>query len=169
MWGIANLKGLTEDFARFMAQVGFGGMFAPGVETRWTKQSFKKNALTHDPERYARAQGLIGAEKRLQLAGPTVGWVAAAIEAIEGFRQPSALKHLRFPVTVLSAGDESLVDNKSHDEIVRMLPSARHITIPGSYHEIMMETDAIRAQFWAQFDAVADQVAPRAGVAAASA
>lgn len=168
MWGIANLKGLAEDFARFMAQVGFGGMFVPGVETRWTKQTFKKNALTHDPERYARAQGLIGADKRLQLAGPTLGWVSAAIEALEGFRQPSALKHLRFPVTVMSAGEEALVDNKSHPEIAAMLPQAKHVTIPGAYHEIMMETDAIRAQFWAEFDAVADQVAPRAGLAASA-
>jgi lysophospholipase len=168
MWGIASMKGLAEDFARFMAAIGFGGAFAPGVETRWTKQSFKKNALTHDPERYARAQGLVAADKRLALAGPTLGWAAAAVDTLDGFRQPSALKHLRFPVVVLSAGDESLVDNKSHPEIVGMLPNARHEVIPGAYHEIMMETDEIRARFWAAFDSVADQVAPRAGQSAAA-
>lgn len=168
MWGIANLKGLAEDFARFMAQVGFGGAFVPGVETRWTKQSFKKNALTHDPERYARAQGLVSAERRLQLAGPTLGWVSAAIEAIEGFRQPGALNHLKIPITVMSAGEEALVDNRSHAEVAAALPSAKHVKIAGAYHEIMMETDAIRAQFWAEFDAVADRVAPRTGVAASA-
>jgi lysophospholipase len=168
MWGIASVKGIAEDFAKFMAQVGLGGAFVPGVETRWTKQSFKKNALTHDPERYARAQGLVGADPRLRLAGPTLGWVNAAVEAFDGFRQPSALAHLRFPVTIVSAGEEGLVDNKSHPEIAAMLPHARHVVIPGSYHEIMMETDDIRAKFWAEFDAVADQVAPRAGFAASA-
>lgn len=168
MWGIANLKGLAEDFARFMSGIGFGGAFVPGVETRWTKQTFKKNALTHDPERYARGQGLVAAEKKLQLAGPTLGWVTAAIEAIECFRVPGALNHLKLPVTVLSAGEEALVDNKSHVEVAAALPNARHVKIAGAYHEIMMETDAIRAQFWAEFDAVADRVAPRAGVAASA-
>lgn len=168
MWGIANLKGPAEDFAKFMAAIGFAGMFVPGVETRWKKQPFRKNALTHDQERYVRAQGLVIADKRLQLAGPTVGWVTAAMEALDGFRQPSALQHLRFPVVVMSAGEEALVDNPSHSEIATLLPSARHLTLEGSNHEIMMETDAIRSQFWAQFDSVADQVAPRA-VAAASA
>jgi lysophospholipase len=166
MWGIANVKGLAEDFAKFMAAIGLGGAFVPGVETRWTKQSFKKNALTHDTERYARAQGLVLADKRLALAGPTLGWVAAAIEALDGFRQPSALKHLRLPVVVLSAGEEALVDNKSHDEIAAMLPNARHEVIPGARHEIMMETDDIRAKFWAAFDSVADQAAPRAAAQA---
>ncbi|MDX2235454.1 MAG: alpha/beta hydrolase [Hyphomonadaceae bacterium] len=166
MWGIANVKGLAEDFAKFMAAMGLGGAFVPGVETRWTKQSFKKNALTHDPERYARAQGLVAADKRLALAGPTLGWVAAAIETLETFRQPSALKHLRFPVAVMSAAEEALVDNKSHPEIVAMLPNATLTVIPGARHEIMMETDDIRAKFWAVFDGVADQVAPLVPVTA---
>ncbi len=166
MWGIANVKGLAEDFAKFMAAIGMGGAFVPGVETRWSKQNFKKNALTHDPERYARAQGLVAADRRLALAGPTLGWVAAAIEVLETFRQPSALKHLRFPVAVMSAGEEALVDNKSHGEIVAMLPNARHETIPGARHEIMMEIDDIRDRFWTVFDEVADQVAPRVPVTA---
>lgn len=163
MWGIANLKGFAEDFAKFMHAIGLGGMFVPGVETRWTKQSFKKNALTHDKERYLRAQGLVVENKQLALAGPTLGWANAALEAFDAFRQPGALKHLRMPVVVMSAGEESLVDNNSHVEVCGLLPNAAHVPIPGAHHEIMMETDEIRAKFWAQFDKVADQVAPRAG------
>ena len=166
MWGIANLKGFAEDFAKFMSGIGLGGMFVPGVETRWTRQSFKKNALTHDKERYLRAQGLIVANKQLALAGPTLGWVTAALEAFEALRQPGALKHLRLPVAVTSAGEESLVDNTSHVEICSLLPNATHVVIPGAHHEIMMETDEIRSKFWAQFDRIADQAAPRAGMSA---
>jgi lysophospholipase len=107
----------------------------------------------------------VAADTRLALAGPTLGWVAAAIDVLDGFRQPSALKHLRFPIVVLSAGEEALVDNKSHPEIAAMLPNARHEVVEGAFHEILMETDDKRARFWAAFDSVADQVAPRAGVA----
>ena len=163
MWGIASLKGFAEDFARFMAAIGLGGMFVPGVETRWTKQSFKKNALTHDKERYLRAQGLVVTDKRLALAGPTLGWVTAAIAAFDGFRQPGALNHLRLPVVVMSAAEESLVDNQSHTDIVAALPNASEVIMAGSHHEMLMETDPIRAKVWAEFDKIADQVAPRAG------
>ena len=38
----------------------------------------------------------------------------------------------------------------------------------GSHHEMLMETDPIRAKVWAEFDKIADQVAPRAGQGAAA-
>jgi len=161
MWGIANVKGFAEDFTRFMTASGMGGLFAPGVETKWKKQSFKKNALTHDQERYARAQGLVVENKDLALAGPTLGWVTAALDAIDTFHAPGALNHLRMPIMVMSAAEESLVDNSSHAEVATLLPNARHIMIEGARHEIMMETDNIRAQFWAAFDTIADAVAPK--------
>lgn len=161
MWGIANVKGFAEDFTRFMTASGMGGLFAPGVETNWKKQSFKKNALTHDQERYARAQGLVVENKELALAGPTLGWVTAALDAIDTFHTPGALNHLRMPIMVMSASEEQLVDNSSHAEVATLLPNARHIMLDGARHEIMMETDNIRAQFWAAFDTIADAVAPK--------
>lgn len=163
MWGIASLKGFAEDFAKFMHAIGAGHFFAPGVETKWKNEKFnKRNALTHDKERHARAMGLVSAEPRLQLAGPTLSWVAAAVEAFDAFQQPNALKHLRLPVMVISAGEESIVDNRSHEVVAPLLPNARRIVIAGARHEIMMEQDNLRAQFWAAFDVIADQVAPRA-------
>ena len=60
------------------------------------------------------AQGLIAEEPRLALAGPTMGWVAAAADATEAFLQPGALAHIRIPVLVATAAEEQLVDNASH-------------------------------------------------------
>jgi lysophospholipase len=160
MWGILSLKDFTLKFVRFMASVGAGKMFAPGVETTWKKESFKKNLVTHDKERHARGQSLIQAEPRLALAGPTIGWVNAAADAFEGFRRPSALANLRMPITVLSAGQEALVSNLAHGELAKLLPNAQHIVIDAARHEIMMETDPVRAQFWAAFDRLAEAVAP---------
>lgn len=158
MWGISGLNEVAKKYARFMTSIGAGGQFAPSVETKWKRENFKKNPVTHDRERHARCQGLIAEEPRLALAGPTIGWVAAAADATEGFQQPGALAHIRIPVLVATAGEEQLVDNSSHDAVITQLPDARHITIAGAKHEILMETDDLRAQFWAAFDELTERV-----------
>jgi len=166
MWGIAELKDMTLRFVRFMAAAGFGGLFSPGVERQWRKEKFKSNRVTHDQERFVRAQAAIEIEPRLALAGPTIGWINAAAEAFETFRKPSALANIRVPVLVASAGEEKLVDNAAHEELARLLPSARLITIEGAMHEILMERDDKRAEFWAAFDALIEAVAPHQRVLA---
>ena len=159
MWGIANLGGAAKSFARFMTSVGAGGQFAPSVETKWKRESFKRNPVTSDKDRHARCQGLIAEEPRLALAGPTNGWVAAAADAIEALGQPGVFAHLRVPILVATAGQELLVDNKSHDAVIAQLPDATHIVVAGAKHEILMERDEFRAQFWAAFDDLTQRVA----------
>jgi lysophospholipase len=154
MWGIRRLGDFSIQTARFLSTIGLGDKFVPGVETKWRREAFKRNTVTNDKERFARAQGLVQAEPKLQLAGPTFGWVAAAADAIEALHQPGALAHLRIPVTVLSAGDDALVDNAAHAAIARALPNCRHATIAGAKHELLMEVDSVRAQVWAEFDAL---------------
>lgn len=161
MWGIANLGEMAKSYVRFMASIGAGGQFAPGVEQKWRRENFKRNPVTSDKERHARCQGLIAEEPRLALAGPTIGWVAAAADATEGFQQPSAFAHLRIPMLVITAAQEQLVDNRTHDQVAALLPDVRQVTVAGAKHEILMERDEYRAQFWAAFDELADQVAPR--------
>jgi lysophospholipase len=161
MWGIPQLSGIVRGYARFMTSMGWGKSYAPGVTTRWKRENFRKNLVTHDQDRHARCQDLIEAEPRLALAGPTLSWLAAAAEAIDGFAQPNALEHLRIPVLVASAGQERLVDNASHARVAGALSDATHIVVPGARHEIMMETDEIQRPFWEAFDRLVERVAPR--------
>jgi lysophospholipase len=72
--------------------------------------------------------------------------------------QPGVFASIRIPILVATAGREVLVDNASHDAVVAELPNARHITIDGAKHEILMELDPLRAQFWAAFDELASEV-----------
>jgi len=160
MWGIAGLKDFQKKYARFMVSLGLGGTFAPSVEKKWKRENFKRNPVTHDKERHARCQGLISEEPRLALAGPTIGWVSAAADATESFLQPGALASIRIPILVATAAEEQLVDNESHDAVIAALPDATHITIAGAKHEILMEVDPIRAQFWDAFDALTARVMP---------
>lgn len=160
MFGILGLSEGAKKYVRFMVSLGLGGTFAPGVEKKWKRENFKKNPVTHDKPRHDRCQGLIAEEPRLALAGPTIGWVSAAADATEAFRQPGALAHVRIPVLIATAGEEQLVDNASHDVVAHELPDVRHITIEGAKHEILMETDPIRAQFWDAFDQLVERVVP---------
>lgn len=169
MWGIKGLSDLAVQVSRFLTVIGLGEAFAFGVETRWRKEPFKRNTVTNDKERYARAQGLIQAEPMLALAGPTFGWVAAAADAFEAFHVHGAVAHLRLPVTVLSAGDERLVDNATHVSLSQAMPNAVHKVIPGAKHELLMETDAVRAQVWAEFDALIQRLSSQTAAKSPSA
>jgi lysophospholipase len=160
MWGIQGLTPMAKKYVRFMTSLGAGGLFAPRVEKKWKRENFKKNPVTHDKDRHSRCQGLVAEEPRLALAGPTVGWVAAAADTTESFVIPGAFAHLKIPVLIATAGEEQLVDNASHDAIAAQLPNATHIVVAGARHEILMERDEFRAQFWAAFDALTQQVAP---------
>lgn len=160
MFGIQGLSDFGKKYVRFMVSLGAGGTFAPGVEKKWKRENFKKNPVTHDKARHDRCQGLIAEEPRLALAGPTVGWVSAASDATEAFRTPGALAHVRIPVLIATAGEEQLVDNASQEAVVHELPDVRHVTIEGAKHEILMESDAIRQQFWDAFDQLVERVVP---------
>jgi lysophospholipase len=160
MWGIPGLSPMAKRYVRFMTSLGAGGQFAPSVERKWKRENFRKNPVTHDKERHARCQGLICEEPRLALAGPTIGWVAAAADATEAFLTPNSLAHIRIPVLIATAGAEQLVDNASHAVVAEQLPNATHIAVDGAKHEILMERDDLRAQFWTAFDQLTQSVAP---------
>jgi hypothetical protein len=53
---------------------------------------------------------------------------------------------------VASAGEEKLVDKASHADICRRLKDCEHIMVEGAMHEILMETDDRRAEFWSGSD-----------------
>jgi lysophospholipase len=161
MWGIPGLKPMAKRLARFVTSVGAGGLFAPGVQTRWKREAFKRNPVTNDEPRHTRCQDLVTEEPRLALAGPTLGWVAAAADTIEAFHQPNALSHIRIPILVATAGEEMLIDNASHAFVVEQLPNAVHITLPTAKHEILMEKDEVREKFWQAFDALSQQATPQ--------
>jgi lysophospholipase len=117
-------------------------------------QTFETNILTHDPRRYARNLAQVAAEPGLKLNAGTWGWLDFAFSASAWLKRDPRVTQIPIPVLVLAAGEERLVDNGDQREIVARIPQGRWLEIPGSYHEILQETDAIRAVFWREFDAV---------------
>jgi lysophospholipase len=53
----------------------------------------------------------------------------------------------------MTAGRDSVVSNAAIERFATRLRAGAHLVISGSRHEILMERDVYRAQFWAAFDA----------------
>ena len=124
---------------------------------------FDSDRLTHDRARYDLHKAQLRACPDLAIAGPTWGWLDFAFAATAAIAAPGALEHVQIPVTLVAAGEERLLLNQASRAAARRLPSGRYVEVAGAYHEILMETDDKRAQFWAEFDSVADPIiGPRA-------
>jgi lysophospholipase len=137
-----------------MAHAGFANRYALGAEDDPYLATFETDRLTHDETRYERTRKLIVEHPDLALGGVTWGWVESAFEAISWLRRAPEVARIEIPVTILSAAHEGLVDNEGQQKIASRLPHCRIVGIPGAFHEILMETDDIRAVFWREFEAL---------------
>ncbi len=144
----------THATARFLRGLGLGRAFVPGGGSAIvTNQPFEGNLVTSDPERYARAAAVTAKTPDLGLGSPTIGWLAGAYDAMEMLRQPEALREIRQPLLVVAAGAERIVSNAAIEHVASRLIAGAYVTVPAARHEILMERDIFRAQFWAAFDA----------------
>ncbi len=144
--------------ARLMCALGRGAAL-PLPQQDPLRDTFEHNDLTHDRARFDRAQALLAAFPDLRLGGPTWSWLRFAFDLSDSLARAGAAEGLRSPVAVLTAGEEGLVDNAAIEAFARRLPDATLEQVPGARHEILMETDAVRAVFWRAFDRLADAAA----------
>ena len=153
-------KGLTKALTKIMIALGQGSAYVLGDPGKPFDDDFAANRLTHDQERFERAHAIITANPDLALGAPTWLWLDFAFRACAWLAKSPSLTRIAIPVLVFSAGEEALVDNVEQAHVTARLPQGRLITVPGAFHEILMETDALSAPFWSEFDLLADQIAP---------
>ena len=77
---------------------------------------------------------------------------------IEGLFRPGGVDKVTMPVTLVAAGEDSVVLTRGAKAMAARLPNGRYVEIPGAYHEILQEQDHIRAIFWSEFDRLALKV-----------
>jgi lysophospholipase len=146
--------------------LGFGGAFAPGngSETFWTRP-FEGNVFTTDPARFARIAGLVETAPHLFLGGPTIGWSYAAFRAMRRFDDPDFPRRANTPILIVASGADRVTDTAATERFAARLRGGRIVVIEGAEHEILIERDGLRDQFWAAFDAfVPGHASPNAGV-----
>jgi lysophospholipase len=72
---------------------------------------------------------------------------------MRNFRQVTYTERLRQPILILAAGQDQVVSTPAISKFAVRLRVGSHLVIPGARHEILMEADRYRGQFWAAFDA----------------
>lgn len=114
---------------------------------------FEGNVLTSDRARHARFRELQAAAPNAIIREPTYGWLKAATDAIDDIHKPNRFLKLNTPVLIVSAEVDQLVDSTDHKVLAARSPLIDCVTVPGSLHEILMESDPYRNAFWQAFDA----------------
>jgi len=123
-------------------------------------REFIGNKVTHDERRYRFTEAWFGADSRLALGGPTIGWLRQTLRSIKALADPGYLERVRTPLLLLTAGQDLLIDGKTHVAASARLADCSHIVYADARHEIMMEVDPIRARFFADIDTFLAHHAP---------
>jgi lysophospholipase len=149
--------------------LGLGGAFAPGngADTFWARP-FDGNVFTTDPTRFARIAVLARTAPHLFLGGPTIGWTHAAFRAMRRFDDPDFPRRVNTPTLMIASGADRVVDCAAAERFAARLRGGRIVTVDGAEHEIMIERDGLRDQFWAAFDAFVPGAPARTPIAATS-
>lgn len=114
---------------------------------------FEGNPLTSDRRRFMVAHHYIDADPRLALGGPTIGWFDAARRSSARLRAPDYAGAISTPVLMISCAEDRVVDNEAQMALAGgVMPRCALHRIEGARHEVLMERDELRAQFWDQFD-----------------
>lgn len=151
---IVRRTGGAAFLARFLRFQGLGKMFVPGGgETSISTLPFKGNRLTSDPVRYARNADAATAIGPGAIGAPTVAWMDSAFRFMKRFTTPNYALKIRLPTLIIAAGDDPVCATAAIERFAARLKAGHAIVIPGARHEILMERDVIREQFWAAFDA----------------
>jgi len=124
------------------------------------EHTFEKDALTSDEARYELWRQQLYACPHLAVGGPTWGWLAFAIDLGERTLKPKALKAVKIPVCVVQPADDDRIWKQTNKWAAKRMGRGRYVEVPGAKHEVIMETDDLRAVFLQEFDALAAYVSP---------
>lgn len=138
--------------AQLLAMLGLALAPVPG-KGNGKAEAFETNRQTQDRRRFERMVEIGKANPELEIGPPTVGWLAAAVRALTSFRELRFGPSVAVPVLMIAAGRDRIVSSRATEELSTRIRAAGFIEIPGAEHEILMEEDIYRDQFWAAFDA----------------
>lgn len=150
--------------------LGFGGAYIPGGgRTPISLRPFAGNRLTSDARRYQRTAATLRIAPDLGLGDPTIGWANAALHQMRQFEDADYPRRTLTPILVVAGGADGIISTPAIESFASRLKVGRVITLPHARHEILMENDLLRAQFWAAFDSFIPGVADRLAQSVAAA
>ncbi len=143
---------------------GRGTDYIPEIFDDPFEHTFETDALTHDRARYDMWREQLFACPHLAVGSPTWGWLNFALKLGETLLKDKAklLKKVRTPMTILVSGDDHIMNKAFAKPFAKKLAKAACVEISGAEHEILIEADEYRNRALAEFDELAETVAPRA-------
>ena len=145
---------LAKAVAATLDWLGLGASYIPGGgATTISTKPFADNRLTGDEARYTRNSHLATAAAHFSIGDPTIRWVHEGFRFMARMDDSNMPLKVGVPVLVIAAGDDPIVATPVVERFASRLKTGSALVIARSRHEIVMETDAIRAAFWAAFDA----------------
>ncbi len=142
-------EGFWRGFLRLGHLAGLSSLFFPGVRQRLVSpDDFADNPLTSDSERFAREARFLAMHPDVGVAGPSIGWVRAALASIDEFSAwVEAGGEPRWPMLALAARRDALVDSEATWNLARKVGGISCVFLHQARHDINMERDDARALF----------------------
>ena len=148
-------KWLIRVMVNMAMNAGFDDAYVMGSGDYDHQVKFEGNRLTSDSRRFMDEKNAIAQNPDLALGGITYGWLSATLESIDTMNGSGFAEKITTPILIVSAGDDKIVSLSAQRHIRDRLENCRFVEIPDARHEILIETDAIRAGFWNAFDSFA--------------
>jgi lysophospholipase len=144
---------LVRAMTHVAMKTGLAGRYClGGGDYSASREKFHNNLLTSDPERFYATQATLAAAPHLAIGGVTWGWLSATFRSIDLLSAPGYVNRIRTPILMICAMNDRIVSRKAQEAMSTQLPDCRLSVIPEARHEILKESDAIRAVFWEAFD-----------------
>jgi lysophospholipase len=148
-----NHRGPIRFLLEALDCAGMGAAFISGEGSGnlWSAP-YEGNVFTTDSVRFARIAKLAKDAPHLGLGGPTIGWAHAAFRLWRRFDEPNFPLRLHTPTLIVASGADQVVDTAAAESFATRSNAGRIIVIDGAKHEILIEHEVFRRQFWAAFD-----------------
>ena len=145
---------IASKIAAVMTAIGLGEISAPGqAKETMTRIPFAGNKLTSDAERFQRNKEMAVKLPQMFVEGPTFGWLYAAYRATHEAAEPAFPPAIKVPALFVFGALDTVVSIAAIERLTSEMRAGGAVVIPGAQHELLMERDAIREQFFAAFDA----------------
>ncbi len=147
-------KSMLRGFIEALVLLGLGDLYIPGGgKTPSDLLPFENSETTSDRLRYDRLCDVLRTAPQLGVGSPTIGWLLAAVRSIVQLNSFGFAPSVRVPLLILTGGNDTIVSLRAMERFTTQVKNCKLLVIAGAKHELLMERDPLRDQFWAAFDA----------------
>ncbi len=155
MWGVSIkpvLRPLAWGYSWLTKILRDGQSYAPGTfkTTYVLLEAFADNVLTTDADMYAYMVHHAREHPEIAIGGPSLRWL---FEALVETRRLRGMKAPEIPALTYMSSDERVVDPRPVHQVMSRWPGGDLHMVENAEHEIMMETPAVRKEFFDKADA----------------